>query len=207
MKKFLALALVLVLALSVTACSKHTRSYDIGNADRARVFFEKYNSMVEKYGEGKSVDGTLYGAAVVRLYDFTGDGYPEMLLAYSSEKDKQVDSVMVCGFDMGYAEIYNEKITSKESKDAKSETLWAYTDAGNLSYLVIGEDLSAERSYQTFIKADIEGKASYAFAEAFSTDGKDLNGTYEIFDIMGADFKAIDAENQNVLNALETQKN
>ncbi len=207
MKKFLALALVLIFALSLTACSKDMRSYDIGNADRARVFFEKYNSMVEKYGEGKSVDGTLYGTALVRLYDFTGDGAPEMLVAYSSEKDQKVDSVMVCGFDMGYAEIYNEKITSKESEEAKSETLWTYTDAGDLSYLVIGEDLSSERSYQTFIKADNDGKANYAFAEAFSTDGKDLSGTYERFDIMGADFKTIDAENQNVINALKTQKN
>jgi len=158
---------------------------------------------VDKYGEGKSVDGKLSGAAVVRLYDFTGDNAPELLIAYSSEKDGVVDKVMVGGFDMGYAEIYNEEITSK----AESNSLWVYTDSSDLSYLVFGEDLNTARSYNTYLMADKDGKSLYSFAEAFSTDGKDLGGVYEKFDIQGADFEAINAENQRVLEALKDQKN
>lgn len=206
MKRFLAILLIMVLAASFAACSGRS-GYNIGNADRARIFYDKYLSYVEQYGEGKSSDGTLCGTAVVRLYDFTGDGAPEMLMAYSSQKDGKVDSVMICGFDMGYAEIYNEKITSKASESALSESLWVYKDSSGLSYLVIGEDLSLSRSYQTFIQTDENGKAFYAFAEAFSTDGKDLSGPYEKFDIIGADFEEIKAENDKVIKALKSQKN
>lgn len=207
MKKFLAIALVLVFALSFAACSDDKRSYNLGNADRARVFYNTYNDYVEKYGEAKQEEGELRGVAAVRLYDFTGDGSPEMLIAYSSEKDGKTDSVMVCGFDMGFAEIYNEKITSKVASNAKDSTLWVYTDSGDLSYIVLGEDLSAERSYNTYRKANSDGKELYAFAEAFTTDGKDLNGVYERFDLIGADFEEICDENENVIDALQSQKN
>ncbi len=203
MKRFLALALIAVMALAFAACSKNESNYNLGNADRARIFYNTYNSFVDKYGEGKSVDGKLSGAAVVRLYDFTGDNAPELLIAYSSEKDGVVDKVMVGGFDMGYAEIYNEEITSK----AESNSLWVYTDSSDLSYLVFGEDLNTARSYNTYLMADKDGKSLYSFAEAFSTDGKDLGGVYEKFDIQGADFEAINAENQRVLEALKDQKN
>ncbi len=207
MKKFISILLLLVVILSLVACSKVGRSYNIGNADRARVFYNTYNSYVEKYGEAKEQGGALCGAAVVRLYDFTGDGSPEMLIAYSSEKDGKVDSVMVCGFDMGYAELYNEKITSKAAADAKGNALWVYTDSSDLSYFVLGEDLSASRSYTTYQQADAEGKALYAFAEAFSTDGKELGGTYEKFDLTGVESDAIFTENENVIDALKSQKN
>lgn len=204
MKRFFAVFCVLVLVLALSACSDKAKSYDIGNADRARVFFNKYNSMVEEYGEGRSVDGTLHGTAVARLYDFTGDGYPELLFAYSSLKDGVVDSVKICAFDMGYAEIYNEKITTVSEEGL---SLWIYTDSSGRNYVITGEDLSVSRSYLSYQKTDAQGNPLYAFAEAFDTDGKDLSGVYEKFPVKGADFKAIDAENQNVLNALETQKN
>ncbi|MBR3988440.1 MAG: hypothetical protein IKK10_03955 [Clostridia bacterium] len=205
MKKFAALILVLMLALSLVACSKDT-VYDLGNPDRARVFYNTYNKYVENYGQGKVADGKLCGTAAVRLYDFTGDSYPEMLIVYSSEKDKAADSVVIFGFDMGLAEIYNEKITSKATASG-GETLWVYTGDNNLSYIVAGEDLSASRSYLTYQKADAEGKPLYGFAEVFKTDGTDSEGTYEKFDVMCENFKDIESENKNVLNALETQKN
>lgn len=207
MKKLLSVVIVMVLVLSLCACSGNNKSYNLGGADRARAFYETYSKYVSEYGEAKADNGTLHGAAVVRLYDFTGDSTPEMLIAYSSEKNGKVDSVMVFGFDMGLAEIYNEKITSKASKDAADASLWVYTDSSGLSYLVLGDDMSASRSYTTYKIADSEGKPLYAFVEAFETDGNDLGGVYEKFDVSGADFEAISAENKNVLDAMESQKN
>lgn len=207
MKKLISALLLLLITVPLVACNNGGRSYNIGNADRARVFYNTYNSFVEKYGEAKENDGTLCGTAVVRLYDFTGDGGLEMLIAYSSEKGGKVDSVMVCGFDMGYAELYNEKITSKASADAKDSTIWIYTDSSGLSYLVLGDDLSQSRSFNTYRQADSDGKALYKFAEAFSTDSKDLSGTYEKIDITSTDLSDIFDENENVIEALKTQKN
>lgn len=209
MKKFLSVALIIACVLSLVACSRSNKeSYNLGNADRARIFYNTYNDYVEKYGEGKDVQGSLCGTAVVRLMDFTGDGVLEMLIAYSSEKDGKVDRVMVCGFDMGFAEILNEEITSKATADAETNTLWLYTDSSGLSYIIKGEDLSASRSYLTYQQADAEGKPLYAFAEAFDTDGTDLSGTYEKIDLTGnSDSKAVFEKNENVVDALESQKN
>lgn len=209
MKKFVSLALLLIFALSLAACSgKAQESYNLGNADRARVFYDKYNEYVKSYGEGKEASGTLYGTAVVRLKDFTGDSVPEMLIAYSSEKDGKVDKIMVCGFDMGYAQLLDEEITSKSAESAAGNCLWLYTDASGLSYIVKGDDLSKSRSYVCYQQADAEGKALYEFAEAFSTDGTDLGGTYEKIELVGnTDTETVFEKNEGVVNALETQKN
>lgn len=209
MKKFISLMLILLCALSFAACSgKAQESYSLGNADRARVFYNTYNSYVGKYGEGKDAEGSLTGAAIVRLMDFTGDGNPEMLIAYSSEKDGKVDSVMVCGFDMGYAELLNEKITSKSSASAEGNCLWLYTDSSGLSYIVMGEDLSLSRSYTCYQQAGADGKALYKFAEAFTADGMDLSGTYEKIELSGnSDTNKVFKTNKNVVAALESQKN
>lgn len=207
MKKILALVLLLSLVLTFAACGEKGTTYSLGSADRARVFYNTYNSYVEKYGEGKSVDGVLHGTAVVRLYDFSDDGYPEMLIAYSSEKDSVVDSVMICGFDMGFAELYNEKITSKASADSTAKTLWVYEDSSDLGYLVLGEDLSLSRSYVTYFKTDSEGNPLYDFAESFNTDGNDLSGVYDKFDINGADFEIIESTNKDVIRSMKNQKN
>ena len=207
MKKFLAILLVLVFALSFAACAAK-KTIDIGNADRARVFYSKYCDYVEKYGEGKEIDGDLYGVAVVRLMDFTGDAAPELLMAYSSEKDAKVDSVMVCGFDMGYAELLNEKITSKPYEGAEGLSLWLYTDSRDLSYIIKGEDLSVGCSYHTYQQADEDGKPLYDFAEAFATEGKDLSGTYDKIELSNCDnWKEISESNDVALSSMEAQKN
>ncbi len=209
MKKILALFLIFVLALSVAACSSSgSERYDIGNADRARVFYNTYTDFVNTYGEGKEVNGNLCGTAVVRLKDFTGDGYPEMLIAYSDEKDGEVNRVKVWGFDMGLAEIFDREITSKSSKSQEGECLWIYTDVSGLSYLVLGDDLSTERSYEYFQQADKNGKDLYEFAQAFSTDGTDLGGSYEKIELKGnTDSEAIFKTNKGVVSAMKAQKN
>lgn len=208
MKKFISLALVLVFALSLAACSSSSsESYDLGNGDRARVFYDTYNKYVEEYGEAAVDNGVLKGAAVVRLCDFTGDSIPELLIAFPDEKDGGVKRVMVCGFDMGFAELYNEEITSKGGAN-DPEALWIYTDSSGLSYLVIGDDLSKSRSYICYQQADSEGKPLYEFAEAFSTDGDDLGGEYEKIKLTdNTDSKAIFEKNKGVIDALESQKN
>lgn len=206
MKRFIAVLFCMIFIISLAACSNEN-SYDLGSADRARVFYNTYYNYVESAGEANTIDNALSGAAVIRLKDFTGDGIYEMLILYSSEKNGVVDKVMVCGFDMGFAMLLDEEITSKESKDADTSSLWVYTDSSNTSYLVKGDDLSGARSYCMYMQADADGQSLYSFAEAFATDGNDLSGTYEKIDIVGADSKAVFAENEKVLNSIESQKN
>lgn len=204
MKKFLILCLAVVMTLTVTACNDKEK-YDIGNADRARVFYNTYLDFVENYGEAKAENGTLYGTAAVRLDDFTGDGYPEILMVYSSEKNGKADRVAVGCFDMGYGEIYNEEITSKANG---VPSLWIYTDSADQSYLVIGEDLTKECVYINYQQADKEGKPLYKFAEAFTTEGETLSGEYEKIDLIdNEDAKAVTDKNKGVINAMKSQKN
>lgn len=206
MKKFLILSLAVVMLLSFNACSgKNTEKYDIGNADRARVFYNTYQSFAETYGEAKAENGTLYGTAAVRLDDFTGDGYPELLMVYSSEKDSKADRVAVGSFDMGYGEIYNEEITSKVNG---VPSLWIYTDSSGQSYLVTGEDLTKECVYLNYQQADKEGKPLYKFAEAFTTKGDTLSGEYEKINLTdNSDAQSVLDKNKGVVNAMKSQKN
>lgn len=206
MKKFFVLALAVVMIMSFTACGGNGKErYDIGNADRARIFYNTYQSFVESYGEAKAQGGTLYGTAAVRLDDFTGDGYPELLMVYSSEKDGKVDRVSVGSFDMGYGEIYNEEITSKVNG---VPSLWIYTDSAEQSYLVLGEDLTKECVYLNYQQADREGKPLYKFAEAFTTDGETLSGEYEKINLTeNDDAQAVIDKNKGVINAMKSQKN
>lgn len=210
MKKFIALLLIILCVVPFAACNGAEGSgttYDLANADRARVFYETYEKFVEKYGEGKVVDGKLCGAAVVRLFDFTDDGSLEMLIGYSSQKDSVVDSIMICGFDLGFAELYREKINAKTKADSKDGVICIYTD-GNINYIVSGEDLSESRSYATYKKTDNDGNKYYRFVEAFKGNGEDLSGTYEKIEIAGhTDAKEIFDTNTKVLDALKSQKN
>lgn len=210
MKKLIALILVVLCVVPFAACNASDtsgNSYDLGNADRARVFYETYEKFVEKYGEGKVVDGKLCGTAAVRLFDFTNDGSLEMLIAYSSQKDSVVDSIMVCGFDLGFAELYREKINAKTTADSADGVVCIYTD-GNINYIVSGEDLSESRSYATYKKTDNDGNKYYCFMEAFKGNGDDLSGTYEKIEIAGhTDAKEIFDANTKVLDALKSQKN
>ncbi len=206
MKKFLISALTIVMILSFTACSGNgSERYNIGNADRARIFYNTYLSFVENYGEGKAENGTLYGTAAVRLDDFTGDGYPELLMVYSSEKGGKADRVVVGSFDMGYGELYNEEITSKVNG---VPSLWIYTDSAGQSYLVMGEDLTKECVYMNYQQADKEGKPLYEFTEAFTTKGDTLSGEYEKINLTGnEDAQAVLDKNKTVVNAMKSQKN
>ena len=210
MKKFIALLLIILCVVPFAACNGAEGSdttYDLANADRARVFYETYEKFVEKYGEGKVVDGKLCGAAVVRLFDFTDDGSLEMLIGYSSQKDSAVDSIMICGFDLGFAELYREKINAKTTADSKDGVICIYTD-GNINYIVSGEDLSESRSYATYKKTDNDGNKYYRFMEAFKGNGEDLSGTYEKIEIAGhTDAKENFDANTKVLDALKSQKN
>ena len=206
MKKFLCLTLAVVMILSFSACGgSSSEKYDIGNADRARIFYNTYESFVENYGEPKAKDGTLYGTAAVRLDDFTGDGYPEILMVYSSEKDGKADRVVVGSFDMGYGELYNEEITSKANG---VPSLWIYTDSADQSYLVIGDDLTKECVYLNYQQADKDGKPLYKFEEAFTTVGDTLSGEYEKINLTGNnDAQAVLDKNKGVINAMKSQKN
>ncbi len=206
MKKFLFLSLAVIMILSFSACGGNgSEKYDIGNADRARIFYDTYESFVETYGEAKAENGTLYGTAAVRLDDFTGDGYPELLMVYSSEKDGKVDRVVVGSFDMGYGELYNEEITSKANG---VPSLWIYTDSADQSYLVMGEDLTKECVYLNYQQADKEGKPLYKFAEAFTTVGDTLSGEYEKINLTeNDDAQAVVDKNKGVVNAMKSQKN
>lgn len=203
MKKYIAILLLAIMVLSLAACSDSAKTYNLGNSDRARGFHTKYTSMVEKYGEGKVADGKLCGVALVRFFDFTGDGELEMVIGYSSEKDAEVDTMAVYGFDMGLADLLNEKITSADSEGL---CMWFYTDSADISYLVKGEDLDSARSYHYYQKNDSEGKPLFDFAEAFTTDGKDLSGEYEKISLKSGDFEAALAESENVVKNMERQK-
>lgn len=203
MKKIIAFALAALMILSLAACKDSAKTYDLGNSDRARGFYTKYTSMVEKHGEGKREDGNLCGVAVVRFYDFTGDGEVEMVLGYSSEKDGKVDTMAVYGFDMGLADLLDEKIISADKDGA---CMWFYTDAADLCYLVKGENLDASRTYEYFQKNDSEGKPLFKFAAAFTTEGEDLSGKYEKISLTSGDFEAIIAETENAVKNMENQK-
>ncbi len=203
MKRIIAFTLLVVMILSLAACKESAKTYDLGNSDRARGFHTKYLSMVEKFGEGKVSDGKLCGVAVVRFFDFTGDGEYEMVLGYSSEKGKEVDSVAVYGFDMGLADLLEEKITSADKDGA---CMWVYTDSADISYLVKGEDLYSHREYHYYQKYDSEGKPLFDFAKAFETEGKDLDGEYEKISLSTGDFEAVMAESQNAVKNMENQK-
>lgn len=204
MKKLLSTLVLIAMVFALAACSNTTKTYDLENSDRARGFYNKYQHYVEQYGEGKEVNGALCGVAIVRLLDFTGDGSFEMLLGYSSQKDGIVDSVAVFGFDMGLAEILNEKISTST---ADGVCIWTYTDSFDNSYIIKGEDLSVERSYQSFMKTDSEGNPIYKFAEAFSTKGEDLSGEYDRIYVTSGDFKSVLSETDNVVKSIESQKN
>ncbi|MBQ8795951.1 MAG: hypothetical protein IJZ54_05970 [Clostridia bacterium] len=206
MKRIVALLLTVFCVIGLCACnSGANKRYDLGNSDRAMAFYDTYQSYVEKYGEAQALENALCGAAVVRLLDFTGDSQYEMLIAYSSEKGKEVDRVMVCGFDMGLADLLDEEITSKDSGVA---SLWIYTDSSGLSYLVKGDELSKNRTYLTYQQADKEGKPLYQFAEAFSTEGTDLGGTYEKINLTGnTDTEAVFETNEAVITSLKNQRN
>ena len=211
MKKFIALLLILLCAVPFAACNTagtEGDAYDLANADRARVFYDTYESFVEKYGEGKVVDGKLCGTAVVRLFDFTDDGSLEMLIGYSSEKDSVVDSIMICGFDLGFAEIYSEKVSAKTTASAEDGVICIYTDERNINYVVNGEDLSSQRTYLTYVKTDSDGNKIYSFVESFNGKGEDLSGSYEKIEIAGhTDAKSVFDANEKVLESLKNQKN
>ncbi len=203
MKKIIAFALAALVVLSFAACKGSAKTYDLGNSDRARGFYVKYTSMVEKFGEGKVTDGKLSGVAVARFFDFTGDGEYEMVLGYSSEKDGEVDTMAVYGFDMGLAVLLEEKIISADNNGA---CMWFYTDSADLCYIVKGEDLETARSYEYFQKNDSQGKPLFKFAEAFKTEGEDLSGKYDRISLTTGDFEAVLAETENAVKNMEDQK-
>ena len=202
MKKLFVMILSLTLVLSFAGCAARNGSaYKLENSDTAKGFYNTYKIYEEKYGKANESSGVLSGTSVVRLYDFTGDGTLEMLIAYSSQKDGKTDSLMICGFDLGTAELYNEKLAEG------ADELWIYTDRADLSYLVLGDDLSKEREYLYYRYTDDKGKPLYKFSEAFTTDGEDLGGTYEKISLTNADSDAVFAENDRVIKSLENQKN
>lgn len=222
MKKVLAILLLVLTVCSLAAC-KSTQTLDLGNTDRADVFGKNYDNLSSEYGKGEykvdpELGGVLSGVAVMRLLDFTGDGTPELYVAYSDGTTPYANKQQIYGFSNGSAVIFSEfytdslefaDITSKSSEDAKAPCVWLYTDKSGLSYIVVGEDLSKEAEYYYLKAKKLENGDREIMELAFTeVDGHELSGTYEKIELAGvteAEAERIFKENKKALDSVEKQ--
>ena len=231
MKKFLALLFAVLCLFSVTACreveEKEELPYDLSQSgvdnknntvvsyDRAKAFYNQYKSLVNQYGAA-DFDGTnLKGVAVVRLYDFLGNGQLNMYVAYADGTKPYVNKQAVYGFDNGMSKMLErdnsyvkQDITSKATADADAYSIWLYKNSTGRGYIVTGEDMSKSADYSTYIALK-DGEKFYAFnCEFTKTDNETLSGTYEKIKVSGlteADAEKIFAENKKVIDSMKTQ--
>ncbi len=223
MKKFISIMLLVIMVCSLAACKPG--QIEVGNPDRADVFNKNYDNLSSEYGRGEykvdpELGGVLSGVAVMRLLDFTGDGNPELYVAYSDGTTPYANKQQIYGFDSGSAVIFSEfytdslefaDITSKSSADAKAPCVWLYTDKSGLSYIVVGEDLSKEADYYYLKFNKLENGDREIMELAFTeVDGHELSGTYEKIELAGvseSDAEKIFEENEKVLKSVQSQGN
>ena len=223
MKKIISIMLLVIMVCSLAACKPS--QIEVGNPDRADVFNKNYDNLSSEYGRGEykvdpELGGVLSGVAVMRLLDFTGDGNPELYVAYSDGTTPYANKQQIYGFDSGSAVIFSEfytdslefaDITSKSSADAKAPCVWLYTDKSGLSYIVVGEDLSKEADYYYLKFNKLENGDREIMELAFTeVDGHELSGTYEKIELAGvseSDAEKIFEENEKVLKSVQSQGN
>ncbi len=225
MKKLIAVIMLVLMVVSLAACSSSSSNTPdaIGNKDRAEKFDSNVNEVEDKSGKGILVNdptlgNVLTGTAVVRVLEFSGDDKPEMYVAYSDGTKPYANKQQIYGFDNGPYEFFNEKknnlelaeITSKSSADAKAPCIWLYTDESGRSYLVMGEDLSKEAHYYTYVTTSPDGTEVYDLVEKFTgLNGKVYEGTYEKIELAGITQEqadAIFAKNEEALKLIEAGK-
>ncbi len=215
--------LLVIMVCSLAACKPN--QIEVGNPDRADVFDSNYNKLSSEYGKGEykvdpELGGVLSGVAVMRLLDFSGDGSPELYVAYSDGTTPYANKQQIYGFSNGAATIFSdfyvdslefEDITSKSSADAKAPCVWLYTDKSGLSYLVVGEDLSKEANYYYIKAKKLENGDREIMELAFTeVDGNELSGTYEKIELAGvseSDAEKVFKENDKVLKSVRSQGN
>ncbi len=223
MKKFISIMLLVIMVCSLAACKPG--EIEVGNPDRADVFNKNYDNLSSEYGKGEykvdpELGGVLSGVAVMRLLDFSGDGNPELYVAYSDGTTPYANKQQIYGFDSGSAVIFSEfytdslefaDITSKSSEDAKAPCVWLYTDKSGLSYIVVGDDLSKEADYYYLKFNKLENGDREIMELAFTeVDGHELSGTYEKIELAGvseSDAEKIFEENEKVLKSVQNQGN
>ena len=228
MKKFLAVLFVLLMVLSLGACKKVAEeaevAYDLSSKgqsngktvvsyDRARIFYDEYNRLVDKYGKADLDGDTLKGVAVVRLLDFTGTGKYELYVAYADGTESYVNKQMIVGFDNGVGYLLDKDtssvkadIVSKATADAETPSIWLYTGTSGRGYVVTGDNMNAEPVYNTYVR-ESKGEKVYTFQPE---DIGAANGKTEKINLTGLteeDFSAITEENQRVIESLRVQAN
>lgn len=223
MKKILAFILAVMCVASLAACNFSGKgNYEIGNTDRANYFYNTYNKYIDQFGEAEYKDGKLFGVAVVRLIDFTGDGVYELYMAYADGTEDYVNRQMVVGFDYGSAiligdtpngkttgdEINYKHLTTKTSADAEYPSIWLYKDSIDRGYIAVGEDLSKSAEYITFVQTRGDEKI-YAFRTEFTeVDGNEPKGEFEKINVVGLtedEAKAVFKENDKVVKSIKAQ--
>lgn len=227
MKKLISVIMLVLVVVSLAACSADNSPNTpsaIGNKDRAEKFEKDVNKVEEKSGKGilandAALGNVLTGTAVVRVLEFSGDDKPEMYVAYSDGTKPYANKQQIYGFDNGPYEFFSERkgnlelseITSKSSADAKAPCIWLYTDESGISYLVIGEDLSKEAHYYSYVTVNPDGSEVYNIVEKFTgLNGKVYEGTYEKIELAGItqdEANAIFAKNEEALKLIEAGKN
>lgn len=222
MKKVIALILMILTVVSFTACAS-TGTHDLANPDRASKYSDNYAKLTTEYGEAELKEDAEYGTvltgvAVMRILEFSGDSKPELYIAYSDGTKPYANKQQIYGFDNGPYEFFNEykenldmaEITTKSSADKKGPCICLYTDEDGVAYLVVGEDLSKQADYYSYVTVDSNGDEIYNLVKIFTEyDGKQLPGKYEYIELTGltkADAEKIFEENENVINSIESQK-
>jgi len=186
--------------------SKDKEGSEITASDRARNFLTIYNELVEEYGVAKLDDNIIKGVAIVRLLDFTGSGNLCLYVAYADGSKPYVNKQMVCAFDNGIAYLLEKDnssvgvdITSKESADDKTPSVWLYKDNNNKGYIVTGNEMSKAPTYNTYFGSDIF---------AFQVDSNvSSDGTYEKFDLTDVsedDFDELVEKNEKIIESLKS---
>ncbi len=218
--------------VSLAACSSKSSSTPsaIGNKDRAEKYDQHITNIVETSGEAvlksdPNLGNVLSGMAVIRVCEFSGDEKPEMYVAYSDGTKPYANRQQIYGFDNGPYEFFKapasddepgkidfSEITSKSSANAKAPCIWIYTDNSGRAYLVVGEDLSKEAHYYTWVTKNSDGTEVYDFVEQFSAmlDGKERPGTYEKIELAGVtkeQAQEIFEKNEEALELIEDGKN
>ncbi len=228
MKRILSFVLVLMFAVSITACSKkgtaaptaETNGASVADKETAEVFSSSIDEIVAYAGEGKAEkneasQNKLTGLAVIRIIDFTGDNKPELVTVYSDEFDSEIYWMEISGFDYATASLkFSDDstklmITSKSSEEASGPCIWFYTDERGDNYFVVGDDLSKSADFYRYVQMD-GGEKCYKFMKDFTVEGGNFpEGTYDKIEFVGMSDEDVEKnfeKNQQAIDAINSKK-